>query len=189
MGVDTGHDGSSPRARGTESRLPTVQPTGNRSRKRLCSRGSPARPPGRYLEAVRRIVKQRNLICGRNHSTNNESASLRRSGGTRGRKIMARARVNYTLPAKNFRTLVYWAHGGVCSMTGKAYCRPEERKLVMDWARELGLLPPFSPEESNKVVRAPRPVPQIEATSKLASDPTPDEIRRGELVIHGTKTI
>jgi hypothetical protein len=29
---------------------------------------------------------------------------------------MARARVNYTLPAKNFRTLVYWAHGGVCSM-------------------------------------------------------------------------
>jgi hypothetical protein len=55
---------------------------------------------------------------------------------------MARARVNYTVRAKNFRTLVYWAHGGVCSMAGKAYCRPEERKLVIDWARDLGLLPP-----------------------------------------------
>ena len=90
---------------------------------------------------------------------------------------MARAGVNYTLPAKNFRTLVYWAHGGVCSMVGKAYCRPEERKLVMDWARELGLLPPFIPEELNKVVRAvPRPVPQIEATAKLARDPLASEI-------------
>jgi hypothetical protein len=96
--------------------------------------------------------------------------------------MMPRARVNYTLPAKNFRTLVYWAHGGVCSMTGNAYCRPEERKLVMDWARELGLLPPFTPGEMNTVVRAaPRPVPQIEATAKLASDPTPDEIRRREI--------
>ena len=25
---------------------------------------------------------------------------------------MARAKVNYTLPAKNLRTLVYWANGG-----------------------------------------------------------------------------
>ena len=102
---------------------------------------------------------------------------------------MPRAKVNYTLPAKNFRTLVYWAHGGVCSMAGKACCRPEERKLVMDWARELGLLPPFhrpgdtTPRCSRAYVHA-----QIEATSKLASDPTPDEIRRRELVIHGRKT-
>jgi hypothetical protein len=100
---------------------------------------------------------------------------------------MPRARVNYTLPAKNFRTLVYWAHGGVCSMAGKAYCRPEERKLVMDWARELGLLPPV-PLAANKIVyAAPRPVPQIEATAKLASDPGPDEIRRREIA-SGSKT-
>jgi hypothetical protein len=93
--------------------------------------------------------------------------------------MMARGRVNYTLPAKNFRTLVYWAHGGVCSMAGNAYCRPTEKKLIMDFARECGLLPPFTPEESNKVVRAaPRHVPRIEATAKLASDPGADEIRR-----------
>jgi hypothetical protein len=97
--------------------------------------------------------------------------------------------VNYTLPAKNFRTLVYWAHGGVCSMAGKAYCRPEERKLVMDWARELGLLPPFAPGEMNTVVRAAsRPVPQIEATEKLAKAPLPSEIRRREIA-SGPKTI
>ena len=103
---------------------------------------------------------------------------------------MPRAKVNYTLPAKNFRTLVYWAHGGVCSMAGKAYCRPEEKKLVMDWARELGLLPPFTAEEMNKVVvrAVGRPVPQIEATAKLASAPTPDEIRRRRIA-HATKTI
>jgi hypothetical protein len=102
---------------------------------------------------------------------------------------MPRAKVSYTLPAKNFRTLVYWAHGGVCSMAGKAYCRPEERKLVMDWARELGLLPPFTPGEMNTVVRAAsRPVPQIEATEKLAKAPLASENRRRELVIHGTKT-
>jgi hypothetical protein len=96
---------------------------------------------------------------------------------------MARARVNYTIPAKNFRALVYWAHGGVCSMVGKAYCRPEEKKLIMDWARELGLLPPFTPEDLNKVLRAaPRPVPQIEATAKLASNPTECEQRRREMV-------
>jgi hypothetical protein len=102
---------------------------------------------------------------------------------------MARARVNYTLPANNFRTLVYWAHGGVCSMAGKAYCRPEEKKLIMDWARELGLFSPVPPGANKIVYAAPRPVPEIEATSKLASDPTPNEIRRRELVIHGTKTI
>ena len=100
---------------------------------------------------------------------------------------MARARVNYTIPAKNFRALVYWAHGGVCSMVGKAYCRPEERKLVMDWARELGLLPPVPPQANKVVYAAPRPVPQIEATAALASTPTPDELRRREIAIYGRK--
>ena len=92
---------------------------------------------------------------------------------------MARAKVNYTIPAKNFRALVYWAHGGVCSMVGKAYCRPEERKLVMDWARDLGLLPPDS--FYRPIQAAGRSVPQIEATAKLASHPGPDEIRRREI--------
>jgi len=102
---------------------------------------------------------------------------------------MVRAKVNYTIPAKNFRTLVFWAHGGVCSMTGNAYRRSEERKLIMDWARELGLLPPFTPGEMSTVVRAaPRPVPQIEATEKLAKTPLASEIRRRELA-SGPKTI
>src|SRR5277367_6846389 len=101
---------------------------------------------------------------------------------------MPRAKVNYTLPAKNFRTLVYWANAGVGSMTGRAYCRPEDRKLILDFARECGLLPPFSGEEMSKVVRAaPRPVPQIAATSKLASTPGPDEIKRREIASHGRK--
>ncbi len=99
---------------------------------------------------------------------------------------MARARVNYTLPAKNFRTLVYWAHGGVCSMAGKAYCRPEERKLVMDWARDLGLLPPENFYRS--IQAAGRSVPQIEATEKLAQAPLASEIRRREIA-SGPKTI
>jgi hypothetical protein len=73
-------------------------------------------------------------------------------------------------------------------MVGAAYCRPEERKLILDWAWELGLLPPFTAEGMSKVVRTPRPVPQIEMTAKLAGTPTPDEIRRRELVIHGKKT-
>jgi hypothetical protein len=100
--------------------------------------------------------------------------------------MMARAKVNYTVLAKNFRTLVYWAHGGVCSMAGKAYCRPEERKLVMEWARDLGLLPPDS--FYRPIQSAGRPVPQIEATAKLASDPGPDEIRRRRIA-SGPKTI
>ena len=114
------------------------------------------------------------------------SAPKADSRGADGRKIMARARVNYTIPAKNFRALVYWAHGGVCSMVGKAYCRPEERKLVMDWARDLGLLPPenfYRPpdkETQHHLVRE-RLCRNIEATAKLASDPGPDEIRRREI--------
>ena len=59
---------------------------------------------------------------------------------------------------------------------------PEERKLVMDWARELGLLPPFTPEDLNKVVRAaPQSVPQIEATGRTASETSPSETRRREI--------
>jgi len=74
-------------------------------------------------------------------------------------------------------------------MAGKAYCQPEERKLVLDWARELGLLPPFTSEEMNTVVRAaPRPVPQLKQTEKLAKAPLASETRRRELVIHGKKT-
>ena len=99
---------------------------------------------------------------------------------------MARARVNYTIPAKNFRALVFWAHGGVCSMAGKAYCRPEERKLVMDWARELGLLPPDS--FYRPIQAAGRSVPQIEATENLAKAPLASENRRREIA-SGPKTI
>jgi hypothetical protein len=74
-------------------------------------------------------------------------------------------------------------------MAGKAYCRPEERKLVMDWARELGLLPPFLPGEMNTAVRAAsRPVPQLEETEKLAKAPLASDIRRKGLV-SGAKTI
>jgi hypothetical protein len=32
---------------------------------------------------------------------------------------MARARVNYTIPAKNFRALVFWAHGACVRWQGK----------------------------------------------------------------------
>jgi hypothetical protein len=74
-------------------------------------------------------------------------------------------------------------------MVGRAHCSAEDRALIRGFERELGLLPPFSPGEMNTVVRAaPRPVPQIELTAKLASEPTPDEIRRRELAIHGRKT-
>jgi hypothetical protein len=93
---------------------------------------------------------------------------------------MPKAKVNYIIPAKNFRTLCYWAQGGVCSMAGKAYCRPEERKLVMDWARDLGLLPPDNFYRS--IQAAGRSVPQIEATEKLASNTTECEQRRREMV-------
>jgi hypothetical protein len=99
---------------------------------------------------------------------------------------MARGKEKYTLSATTFRTLVHWAHAGVCSMIGKAHCHPEDRKLVFDFARETGI---FSapPEAYNVVQAAPRPVPQIEATAKLASAPGPDEIRRRELA-SGAKT-
>ncbi len=77
-------------------------------------------------------------------------------------------------------------------MAGKAYCRPEERKLVMDWARELGLLPPencyrpIQKETQHRIVRE-RMLQNIEATAKLASDPGPDEARRREIAIYGRK--
>ena len=40
---------------------------------------------------------------------------------------MPRAKVNYTLPAKNFRTLVYWAHGGRV-FDGRESILPARRK-------------------------------------------------------------
>jgi hypothetical protein len=58
--------------------------------------------------------------------------------------------------------------------------------MINKLKRELGGF--FPPEGLNTVVRAPKFVPQIEATAKLASAPTPQEISRRELVIHGTKT-
>ena len=48
------------------------------------------------------------------------SASLTHSGqNSRAEDNWRGQSENYTLPAKNFRTLVYWAHGGVCSWQGK----------------------------------------------------------------------
>ena len=74
-------------------------------------------------------------------------------------------------------------------MTGRAYASAVDRALIRGFQQELGLLPPVTPEEMNTVVRsAGRPVPQIEATAKLASGPGVDEMRRRELVIHGAKT-
>ena len=94
----------------------------------------------------------------------------------------------YKIEPKTLRTLVDWAGAGVNSMVGRAHCSAEDRALIRGFARDLGLLPPFTPEEMHKVVRAaPRPVPQIEATAKLASTPGPDAIKRRELVIHGRK--
>ena len=45
MGMDTGQHGSGACTRGATSRLSAAQPTGNRSRKRPCSRGAPASSP------------------------------------------------------------------------------------------------------------------------------------------------
>jgi hypothetical protein len=74
-------------------------------------------------------------------------------------------------------------------MVGRAHCSAEDRALIRGFARELGLLPPFTPEEMNTVVRAPRrPVPQIEATAKLAGESSVDEILRRRLA-SGPKTI
>jgi hypothetical protein len=98
------------------------------------------------------------------------------------------SQTNFGRPAKNFRTLVYWAHGGVCSSVGQEHCRAEEKKLIMDFARECGMLPPL-PQDVFKVVRAaPRPVRQIEATEKLAKAPLASEIRRREIIASGAKT-
>jgi hypothetical protein len=71
-------------------------------------------------------------------------------------------------------------------MVGRAHCSAEDRALIRGFARDLGLLPPDS--LYRLIQSAGRSVPQIEATAKLASDPTPDEIRRREIAIHGRKT-
>ena len=92
----------------------------------------------------------------------------------------------YKLAPKTLQTLVEWANAGLISAVGKEHCSATDRALIRGFARDLGLLPP---DGFYRPVRdAGRPVPQIEATAKLAGDPTPDEIRRRELVIHGAKT-
>jgi hypothetical protein len=74
-------------------------------------------------------------------------------------------------------------------MVGRAHCSAEDRALIRGFARDLGLLPPFTPGEISMVVRAaPRPVPQIDATEKLAKAPLASENRRRELA-SGPKTI
>jgi hypothetical protein len=73
-------------------------------------------------------------------------------------------------------------------MVGRAHCSAEDRALIRGFARDLGLLPPFTPKEMNTVVRAsPRPVPQIEATEKLAKASLASEKRRREIAIYGRK--
>jgi len=93
----------------------------------------------------------------------------------------------YKLDGKTLRTLVEYAGGWINTPVGRQYCPAEDQAIINNLKRELGGF--FPPEGLNTVVRAaPRPVPQIEATAKLASAPTPQEISRRELVIHGKKT-
>ena len=91
----------------------------------------------------------------------------------------------YKIERKTLRTLVDWAWAGVDSMVGRAHCSAEDRALIRGFAGDLGLLPPDSFYRPTQA--AGRPVPQIEATAKLASAPTPDEIRRREIA-SGSKT-
>jgi hypothetical protein len=109
----------------------------------------------------------------------------------------------YKIDPKTLRTLVDWAGAGVDSMVGRAHCSAEDRALIRGFARDLGLLPPDSVYRS--IQAGGRAIPdketqhyivrerllqnaQIEATAKLASDPTPDEVRRREIAIYGRKT-
>jgi hypothetical protein len=92
----------------------------------------------------------------------------------------------YKLEPKTLRTIVDRATTGINSMTGKAYGSEADRALI-GFARKLGMLPPS--EFYGPIRTAGRQVPQIEATSKLASDPGPDEIRRTEIASNGPKTI
>ncbi len=71
-------------------------------------------------------------------------------------------------------------------MVGRAHCSAEDRALIRGFARDLAMIPPES--FYRPIQSAGGSVPQIELTEKLASDPGPDEIRRRELVSHGSKT-
>ena len=92
----------------------------------------------------------------------------------------------YKLDPKTLKTIVEWANAGLISAVGREHCTAADRALIRGFARDLGLIPPDS--FYRPVLDAGRPVPQLDMTAKLAGDPTPDEIRRRELVIHGTKT-
>ena len=92
----------------------------------------------------------------------------------------------YKLDGKTLRTLVECAGAWVATPVGRQYCSAEVYGTINNLKRELGGF--FPPEGLNNVVRAAgRPVPQIDATEKLASAPTPDEIRRREIAIYGRK--
>jgi hypothetical protein len=67
-------------------------------------------------------------------------------------------------------------------MVGRAHCSAEDRALIRGFARDLGLLPPDNVYRS--IQAAGRRVPQIEATARLAEDPTECEQRRREMVSH-----
>jgi hypothetical protein len=92
----------------------------------------------------------------------------------------------YKLAPKTLKILVEWANAGLISTVGREHCTAADRALIRGFARDLGLIPPDS--FYRPVRDAGRPVPQIEATAQLASDPTPQEISRRELVSHGAKT-
>jgi hypothetical protein len=82
--------------------------------------------------------------------------------------------------------LVEYAGAWINTPVGRQYCSAEVQGTINNLKRELGGF--FPPEGLNNVVyAAPRLVPQIEATSKLASDPTPDELRRRKIAIYGRK--
>jgi hypothetical protein len=87
----------------------------------------------------------------------------------------------YKLDGKTLRTLVEYAGAWINTPLGRQYCSAEVHGTINNLKRELGGF--FPPEGLNKVVRAaPRPVPQIEATAKLAGGPTECEQRRREMV-------
>ena len=92
----------------------------------------------------------------------------------------------YKLDGKTLRTLVECAGAWIATPVGRQYCSAEDQGTINNLKRELGGF--FPPEGLNNLVRAAvRPVPQIDATEKLASAPTPDEIRRREIAIYGRK--
>lgn len=121
--------------------------------------------------------------------TNSVSASLTHSGrNSRAGANFVKAKT-YKLDGKTLRILVEYAGAWLSTPIGMQYSAPESRDLVYRIKRELGGFVPPTPAPMSKVVRAVvRPVPQLEATEKLASDAIASEKRRRELVIYGKKT-